>query len=101
MLDNLTAATLAEQLNTKFSLHLATSEILELDLIKVDDFESSPRQERFSILFRGPIDPALWQGTYKIEHGQLGTFDLFIVPVGREEDGMRYEAVFNRMRKQQ
>ncbi len=99
MLDNLTAATLAEQLNTKFRLQLPSSDVLELELIKVEDFESSPRQERFSILFRGPLDPALWQGMYKMDHDQLGTFDLFIVALGREEDGMRYEAVFNRIRK--
>jgi hypothetical protein len=72
---------------------------LELELIKVEDFESSPRQERFSILFRGPLEPAVWQGTYKVEHDQLGAFDLFIVVLGGEEDGMRYEAVFNRVRK--
>jgi hypothetical protein len=101
MLDNLTAKSLAEHLNTKFSLHLPTSGILELVLINVDDFEPSPTQERFSILFQGPQDPALWQGTYKMEHSRLGTFDLFIVPVSREKDGMRYEAVFNRMRKRQ
>lgn len=100
MLDHLTAATLTEQLNTKFRLQTPSSDVLELELINVEDIESSPRQERFSILFRGPLEPAVWQGTYKMEHDQLGAFDLFIVVLGREEDGMRYEAVFNRMRKE-
>ena len=101
MVENLTAALLFEQLNTKFRLHLPSTDIIELELINVEDFGQSGKQERFSILFKGPLDPALWQGMFKLDHDQLGTLDLFIVAVGREEDGMRYEAVFNRLRKQQ
>jgi len=101
MLENLTAATFSEILNTKFRLHLSESDLLELELFNVEDLSSSPRQERFSILFRGPLDPAIWQGMYKMEHEQLGTLDLFIVPIAKEEDGMVYEAVFNRIKKQQ
>jgi len=101
MLENLTAATFSEILNTKFRLQLSESDLLELELFNVEDLRSSPRQERFSILFRGPLDPAIWQGMYKMEHDQLGTLDLFIVPIAKEEDGMVYEAVFNRMKKPQ
>jgi hypothetical protein len=35
----------------------------------------------------------------QIKHERLGMFDLFLVPVSRERDGMRYEAVFNRLLK--
>jgi hypothetical protein len=30
-------------------------------------------------------------------HDKLGEFDLFLVPVAKNENGFQYEAVFNRM----
>ena len=49
----------------------------------------------FTILFKGPGDPILRQGMYPMEHKRIGRFDLFIVPVGRDEEHCDYEAVFN------
>lgn len=100
MLENLTAATFSEVLNTKFRFHLSETDLLELEVIKVEEMGSSPRQERFSILFQGPLDQVLLQGMYRVEHDQLGTFDLFIVPIAKEEEGIVYEAAFNRIKKQ-
>jgi hypothetical protein len=34
------------------------------------------------------------QRIYSFEHGALGTFGLFIVPLGPEGSSMQYEAVF-------
>jgi hypothetical protein len=53
-------------------------------------------QERmqFSVVFRGAMAPVLPQGTYRVTHGQLGDLDLFLVPIGPDSDGMRYEAAF-------
>jgi hypothetical protein len=48
----------------------------------------------FSILFRGPLEPVLPQATYPLENDAVGTFELFIVPVGPDEGEMQYEAVF-------
>ena len=96
MLEKMTAATFSEHLNTKFHLHLPSSETLELELIGVDDLGLTDRQERFSLIFRGPIEYPLPQATYEMVHDKLETFDLFIVPISRDEDGLRYEAAFNR-----
>jgi len=47
----------------------------------------------FRLEFRGPFDPLLPQGTYTFR--REGTaHDIFVCPIGREEDGTRYEAVF-------
>lgn len=86
----------SEQLNTKFRIPLQPSGAVELELIEVVSTLSTPRQEQFSIFFRGPVDVYLPQMTYRMEHDALGALDLFIVPIGREPDGFRYEAVFNR-----
>ena len=57
----------------------------------------------FSVLFHGPCEPVMPQGTYRLEHEQLGALDIFIVPVGpgapaapgEAVTAMRYEAVFS------
>lgn len=49
---------------------------------------------QFSLVFRGAGDPALPQGTYVVDHPGLGRFDLFLVPIARDADTMRYEAAF-------
>lgn len=56
----------------------------------------------FSVLFHGPLQPVRPQGIYRLEHEQLGTLELFLVPIGPDEPSapgqaptaMRYEAVF-------
>jgi hypothetical protein len=72
---------------------------VEVELIELADGRSSPGHEVFSLLFRGPGKPLLAQRLYPFEHDAIGMFDLFIVPVGRDERGIYYEAVFNRLVK--
>jgi hypothetical protein len=86
----------SEHLNTKFRIPLNPSGAIELELIEVVSTISTPRQEQFSIFFRGPQNIYLPQMTYQMEHDQMGALAVFIVPVGRDADGFRYEAVFNR-----
>jgi hypothetical protein len=52
------------------------------------------QREQFSLVFRGPLEPALPQATYAVEHDQLGRLEIFLVPIGPDGSGMRYEAVF-------
>jgi hypothetical protein len=78
---------------------------VETELVEVTEHgTSAPGSFRapFSVLFHGPLEPVLPQGIYRLEHEQLGTLELFIVPVGPDEPrvpgqaptAMRYEAVF-------
>jgi hypothetical protein len=48
----------------------------------------------FSLEFLGPPGPLLPQRIYRLEHARLGTLEIFLVPLGRENRGVRYEAVF-------
>lgn len=48
----------------------------------------------FSIVFRGRPDVVLPQRIHRLEHHELGAFDLFLVPIGPDEAGMRFEAIF-------
>ena len=56
---------------------------------------SADQEDCFSLLFRGPAGRPLTQGTYRFEHGQLGSFSLFIVPMVLDQGGQGYEAIFN------
>jgi len=46
-------------------------------------------------VFRGPEGVPLPQRIYRMEHPDIGAFDLFVVPIRPDDKGMRYEAVFN------
>ena len=51
-------------------------------------------REPFALLFRGPKTPILEQRMYLFDFQHLGPVEIFIVPIGPDELGMRYEAVF-------
>lgn len=100
MLDQLTKDMFAQHVHTKFRVHYAPPQTAEVELIEVAERRSTPRQEQFSIVFRGPRDPFFPQKIYTFEHDRLGAFDLFIVPIGMDEGGVQYEAFFNRLRQE-
>jgi hypothetical protein len=102
---------------SQFSKHLGDSfwlsltegtEQITLRLTAVRDLEQTIRfateeqtraylEASFSLLLRGPASQLLRQGTYLIRHHRIGTFSLFIVPAGVDEQGQYYEAIFNRL----
>jgi hypothetical protein len=84
-------------LNTPFRIALGDN-TLEVELNTVSDLQLSPHQERFALVFRGPLQPLLNQGIYPFEHDEMGEFSLFIVPLRQDDDSTFYEACFNRMR---
>jgi hypothetical protein len=48
----------------------------------------------FSLVFRGAPNAVLAQAIYRLEHAALGSFEPFLVTIGPDALGMRYEAVF-------
>ena len=49
---------------------------------------------RFLSSFEQAATPVLEQMIRRLEHDELGAFELFLVPIGPDDTGMRYEAVF-------
>lgn len=49
---------------------------------------------QFSLVWRGPPGRRLEQRIYPVRHPSLGTLDLFLVSIGTDAEGTRYEAVF-------
>lgn len=80
---------------TAFRVDAGDGHTVELTLAEVDETARRPRWESFSLLFAGAGE-ALVQGTYPVDHGDLGSSLLFLVPVAGDGDGRLYEAVFNR-----
>jgi hypothetical protein len=74
---------------------------LELELVEVEDLTPIARnvpagaRTPFSLMFRGPAEPAVAQGIRSLGHDEIGELAIFIVPVAKEADGMRYQAVFS------
>lgn len=56
-------------------------------------FADGARQP-FTLHFHGPLEPVRPQSTYRLDHESIGPIDLFLVPLGPDEAGMRYESVF-------
>lgn len=95
----LNAKVFSENINTRFTVPLDDSNVVELELIEVKEYDFSPGQEAFSIILRGPHSPVLHQAIRRIEHEKLGDCDLFLVPIAQRQEGILYEAAFNRFRK--
>jgi hypothetical protein len=94
----LTVSHFEPHIGSNFRLH--ADDVLEVELVEADDVGGrsgvTPEGSRapFSVVFPGPRDPVLPQRIYRLEHDELGTLDLFLVPIGRDDSGVRYEAVF-------
>ena len=76
---------------------------VDLRLLSVSDVAGAKRakslagsENAFVLTFSGPGDAPLQGGTYKFRHRRLGTFELFVSPVGQPRGGRRYEAVVDR-----
>ena len=96
MLDKLTKETFEPLKSQRFQLSLGDREPLPLELAAVlgTGLQGAASREQFSLHFRGPHLPALPQRIYRLEHGQLGALEIFLVPIRRDASGVTYEAVF-------
>lgn len=91
--------TFAPHLHSIFQVEVAPGTSLPFELTAVERGPDHPRVLMFSLMFRGPADPVYPQRVYRLQHAALGEMDFFLVPVARQEKGVDYQAVFNRMLK--
>jgi hypothetical protein len=104
MLDKLTIDHFKEHIGSTFQVTPEEGEAFELELRRADpspfaDEEDKAAQEErkrepFSIEFNSRLPHHVPQQTFAVEHDKLGKFDLFLVPLGPDAEGHRYEAVF-------
>lgn len=96
---SLTHEAFSQNANSKFQVQGNDNTPVELELIDVTELKVYPRQEEFTLTFRGPLNMFLAQGVRPFTHDQMGEFELFIVPIKQDAAGFYYEAVFNRIRE--
>jgi hypothetical protein len=95
MLEDLTLATFASREGEVFRLSREDGPALELVLVEARGLGGEGEtREPFSLVFLGPAEPVLSQMIRPLEHPALGTLEIFLVPIGSDERGTRYEAVF-------
>ncbi len=99
MLDQLAVKSFSQRINQKFLVHIEGRDSLELELIEAVEMGAAPQnlqhRQTFSVLFVGPSQPMLPQRIYQVEHADIGTLGIFLVPLGPDRaGGMQYEAVF-------
>ncbi|HEV8189405.1 MAG TPA: hypothetical protein VGP83_16745 [Pyrinomonadaceae bacterium] len=94
-----TEAEFTKNVNTKFRVMVEAPVPIELTLVSVTPRRIEPHEqegmERFSAMFMGPLEVFLPQQTYRVSHPDMGEFDIFLVALGQEPEGFRYEAVYN------
>jgi hypothetical protein len=52
-------------------------------------------RDPFSLFFHGPPALLVAQGIRHFEHPTMGDLDIFVVPIGADEEKIVYQAVFN------
>ncbi|MDQ6530988.1 hypothetical protein [Flavobacterium sp. LHD-85] len=85
-------------LNEVFIIKFSEEMQLNAELISVNEFNSYSLLERtpFSLVFRTQQkDEYYEQGIFTIVHPEEGNLELFLTPLGFDEVGMKYEAVFS------
>ena len=105
-LEQVPFASFASHLNATFQVQGDSGPVVGLQLVEVGPTPAPPIQlpnafdaanEKFSLLFSGPLDQPLEQDTYWFECPGIGRFTMFIVPIGSTETThYYYEAIFNR-----
>ena len=95
MLDLLRCEDFAAHLNSPFNM-AAGDATTALELIAVTRLPQHARSRQpFSLLFRGAGTTVWPQGIYHLSRPGLEQLEIFLVPVGRDESGVRYEAIFS------
>ncbi len=81
-----------------YSLALSSGQQLMLQLVQVTAFKNYSPLARtpFSLVFQSIGIPAgLPQGIYMLEDPKGISMEVFLVPIGPDPNGMKYEAVFS------
>lgn len=98
VLEGLTFGDFSGRVGEEFRLD-GPSGAVSLTLAEVVDLarreNPGPRRSPFSLIFRGPMAPVFPQRIWPLSHETLGRLEIFLVPIGPDASGMRYEAVFN------
>ncbi len=52
-------------------------------------------EEAFSLVFKADIDCTIGQGSVALDHEKIGWNVMYLIPIGEDEEGLYFEAIFN------
>jgi hypothetical protein len=83
--------------HSTFQMRIGDGRSIALELLSVSGLPTTPHAKRapFALMFRSKERQAFSQQIYTLSHEQLGELEIFLVPLGPDEIGMVYQAVFN------
>ena len=90
---------ISQQVDKTFRASASEGPEFDVSLLEFTDIADTETVETFSLLFRAPSDIGRTQGIYHLEHDEMGSMDIFLVPIRQDEQGLYFEAVFNRLKK--
>jgi hypothetical protein len=85
------------QANTTYELLVAGGS-MHLTLIDIQPLKAhDPNSQRapFSLVFKSNVQHVLPQAIYRVRNAVQGEVDMFLVPLGRDAQGVTYQAVYN------
>jgi hypothetical protein len=89
-----------EQIGNSYEVEIGQATTLTLTLrearpLSADSRSPDSSRNPFSLIFKGPVEPIVPQGIYRFRRDTSDSMEIFIVPIGPDEDGMKYEAIFS------
>ena len=87
----------AQHANTTFEV-LFSDGAMPLTLIDIQplaNHAANTMRAPFSLIFKSSIQHVLPQNTYRVRDPNRGEVDMFLVPLGRDAQGVTYQAVYN------
>ncbi|MEZ4903412.1 MAG: hypothetical protein R2822_17430 [Spirosomataceae bacterium] len=98
MLEKLTIADFQPHINHLFSIRFTPEVVQKAQLISVVAWGSKTDKFRqpFTLEFETELTQAYYlQGIFELIHPIMGELSLFMVPIGSQGKGMRYEVVIS------
>jgi len=94
-----TIDTFAPRIGEVFRIVVDEARALETVLVEVTPWgkpgTTNGSRQPFSLIFRAASEVVLPQRIYGIENAGIGAVEIFLVPIGPDAGGMRYQAVFS------
>ena len=97
MLENLSRDDFAKHLGPGFQIWISPTEKVELELVEVTEGRERPPQETYSLVFLAPAATPPIAQIYRLEHDQLGEFEIFLSPFEADDNRVKFEASFSRL----
>jgi hypothetical protein len=97
MKDKLWREDFAKNLATNFRIEFVAGQLTLTKLIEVSEVKCAGQYESFAIVLMAPNGVPPIPQTYPVRHPALGEFHMFLSPFGEDEDGIKFEAIFDRL----